>query len=733
MVEGEHKTQDKKIEHHKSHKHRKEKDSKKFVKQWWVVFKHILSKAFAVLGRTLLIFFIIGFLTLGFFLIGIYFKYANDFKSAKPKSGGTQAVFYDKNGDVIYEGFGTSDPDYVPLDQIPDVIKKATLAAEDKDFYHHGPVDVKGIARAAYRNYQASDKHGLAKLSGLFVESEYSQGGSSITQQLVKNRYLAGEKSFERKLKELVYSYELEKKMSKDQILEQYLNNIYYGEQSLGIKNAAKIYFGKDLKDLNLAEASYLAGLPAAPSRYSLISGDYESGKKRHEYVLQQMILEKYITEDEGKKAVNETLTLNGTSKSTMKYPYFVQYVKQELIGLYGSELVETGGLKVYTTLDPTKQDLAEAKAKEYVDKFKYAHVSNSAVVVMDNKTNDVLAMVGGVDWEKSKVNVATSRRQPGSSFKPIVYSTGFLQGYSPLTKLIDQSINFGGTPPYIPRNYNGGYMGNISARNALANSLNIPTVEMGQLAGIDNVIKNAQAMGITTLDNDPKNYGLSLSLGSGEVKLLDLVEAYSTLSDGGKRTMPSGISKVLDNRDENIYRVTRQKKEVLDPRVAYMTTSILSDTKARQKVFGYGNKLEIKGHTVAAKTGTTDSYADSWTVGYTPEITVGVWMGNNDRSKMGQISGIEGAAYVWHDIMEGTIKDKPDIAFQKPANLSEVWVNPWTFSKAPRDGSPYVLEYFLPGKEPSLKPDFSYLNAFNKKIKITPTDKKTTDKTQNN
>jgi len=724
MIEGEQESQEKNIEQPKPHKQNKRGDSKKFAKQWWVVLKHVLGKTFAVAGRTILIFFGILFLTLSFFCIGVYFKYASDFKSAKPKSGGTQAIFYDKNGDVIYEGFGTSDPDYVPLDQIPDNVKKATLAAEDIDFYHHGPINIKGIARAAYRNYQSSDSTGFAKLSRLLNESEYSQGGSSITQQLIKNKYLTQEKSFERKIKEVVYSYELEKKMSKDQILEQYLNNIYYGEQAMGIKNAAKIYFGKDLKDLNLAEASLLAGLPAAPSKYSIISGDFEVSKKRQEYVLQQMIKANYISIDEGKTAVNAPLTVSGEKKSVMKYPFFVQYVKQELIDLYGFDLVETGGLKIYTTLDPVKQDLAESKAKEYVTKFKYANVSNASVVIMDNKTNNVLAMVGGVDWEKSKVNVATAARQPGSSFKPIVYSAAFKEGYSPLTKLLDQSINFGGIPPYVPRNYNGGYMGNVSARTALANSLNIPTVEMGQLAGIDSVIETAKSMGITTINRDPNNYGLSISLGSAEVKLLDLTEAYSTLASGGKRTTPSGIVKILDNRNENIYKVERQKQEVLDPRVAYMTTSILSDTKARQRVFGYGNKLEIKGHTVAAKTGTTENYADSWTVGYNPEITVGVWMGNNDRKKMGQISGIEGAAYIWHDIFEQCVKDKPDIVFEKPKNISEVWVNSATFSKAPKEGTPYVIEYFLPGKEPTLKPDFSYLNPFNKRLKTPTTNK---------
>ncbi len=679
----------------------------------------ISLKTLKIAGKVLGIFFAILFLTGSFFVIGMYFKYANDFKDAKPRSGGTQAIFYDKNGDIIYEGYGTGEPDYVPLNEIPDVIKKATLAAEDKDFYSHGPIDVKGILRAAVRNWQASDKTGIAKVSGLFNENEYSQGGSSITQQLVKNRYLENEKSFERKLKELVYSYELEKKLSKDQILEQYLNYIYYGEQALGIKNAARVYFDKDLDELTLPEASLLAGLPAAPSKYSIISGDYEASKKRQEYVLQQMILTGMITEDEGRKAVNTPLKLSGKHEGILKYPYFVQYVKQELINMYGFEYVETGGLKVYTTLDPAKQELAETKAKERVNKLKGRNVSNASVVIMDNKTDNVLAMVGGVNWNESKVNVALSARQPGSSFKPIVYATGFEQGYTPLTKLLDRYMNFGGNPPYIPRNYNDRYMGNVSVRTALANSLNIPTVEMGQLAGIDNIITTAEKVGITTLDRNG-DYGLSLSLGSGEVKLLDMALVYATFADGGKRTFPSGIEKVLDNKNENIYKVERQKKEVIDPGIAYQITSILSDTKTRQRVFGYGNRLEIKGHTVAAKTGTTDNYTDSWTLGYTPEITVGVWMGNNDRSKTRNISGLDGAARIWNDIMTELTKDKPDITFKKPGNISEVWVNPYTFAKAPREGSPYKIEYFLSGKEPGAKPDFSYLDVFTKKRSTT-------------
>ncbi len=710
-------------ENQENHKEIKKPTTKK--EKYFHIFKVASVTTLKGLGKTLVIFFIVFFLTGSFFIMGTYFKYANDFKSAKPRTGGTQAIFYDKDGNVIYEGYGTSDPDYVSLDKIPNTIKEATLAAEDKDFYHHGAIDFQGIARAAVKNIQASDKHGIAKLTGLFDASDYSQGGSTITQQLVKNRYLKDEKSFSRKLKEIVYSYELEKKLTKNQILEQYLNNIYYGEQALGIKNAAKIYFGKDLKDLDLAEASMLAGLPAAPSKYDPINGDFDTSKKRQEYVLQQMYEAKEISLDEAKKAANEELTFNGKHQFVDKYPYFVQYVKQQLINLYGFDYVETSGLKVYTTLDPAKQDLAEATAKKYVNQFRYAHVGNAAVVILDNKNDNILAMVGGVDWNKSKVNVADSPRQPGSSFKPIVYATGFKEGYSPFTKLLDQSINFGGIPPYIPHDFSGTFMGNVTARTALANSLNVPTVEMTQLAGVDKIMATAKDFGISTINNDPGQYGLSIGLGSAEVKLTELAEAYATFGNGGRRTVMSGINKVLNNTNQEIYRVDRQENTVIDPRIAYMVTNILSDTKARQKVFGTGNKLEIKGHTVAAKTGTTENFTDSWTMGYNPEFTVGVWMGNNDHSKMGEISGIEGAAYVWHDIFDGIVSGQPDIAFSVPAGLSKIWVNPYTFAKAPKDGPPYVQDYFLPGHEPTMKPDFSYLNVFTKNWKYGTIGKK--------
>ncbi len=665
--------------------------------------------------KTFFILITVIFFTVSLFVIGVHGKYAGEFNDAKPKTNGTQAIFYDKDGNIIYEGFGAKEPEYVPLDQIPEVVKNATLAAEDINFYKHGPVDMHGIARAIYSNYTSSDSQGIGRILDLLNEGEYSQGGSTITQQLIKIRYLSSERSFERKTKEFIYSLEMEKKLTKDKILEEYLNYIPYGEQSIGIQNASKIYFGKNISELNLAEASLLAGLPQAPSKYSPITGDFEQSKKRQEYVLQQMILADFISIEEGKEAANAPLIFTDKRELILKYPFFVQYIKQELIKTYGSDFVEEGGIRVYTTLDPTKQETAERIAAEYVEKFKSRNVSNAAVVALDNETNNILAMVGGVDWQNSKVNVATSLRQPGSSFKPIVYATGFIQGYSPGTKLLDTYVNFGGTPPYVPKNYDGSYYGNVSVRSALANSLNIPAVEMTQLVGIDNVIETAYSLGIRTITNSPESYGLSLGLGSAEVKLLELVGAYSTFADNGKRTLPNGIIKIQNGQGEEILKIERQKKEVIDPRAAFMINDILSDTKARRMIFGTGNKLEIKGHTVAAKTGTTDNYSDSWTLGYTPDITVGVWMGNNDRSQMKVISGIEGAAYVWHDIMQSYLTDIPDKPFIKPGGLSEVWISPYTFSQAPKEGSPYVLEYYLPGKEPTSKPDFSYLEPFNK------------------
>lgn len=680
----------------------------KWLKKTGNAIRAIFLSFFGAITSFILIFIILAF--------GVYFSYAQGFKTAKPRINTTQTIFYDKNGEVMYESYGAKSPEKVPLSEIPDVLKNATLASEDSGFYSHGPVDIKGLTRAALINIKESEKLGILKVTDLFSEKNYSQGGSTITQQLIKNVYLTDERSFERKIKEIAYSFEMEKGVSKDQILEDYLNNVYYGEQALGIQNASKIYFDKDAKDLSLAEATMLAGITVAPSRYSPISGDFNEAKKRQEYVLSNMYHLGMVNFEEAKIAANEPLDFNEkTNNYINKYPYFTSYLKQELNAKLGEKTLEAGGIKVYTTLDPQKQQVAEEKAKEYVTKFAYQNVTNAAIVILDNKNKSIAALVGGVDWEKSKVNVATSPRQPGSSFKPIVYTAGLLEGYTASTILLDQSINFGGIPPYRPKNYDGKFHGNVTVRTALANSLNIPAVEMTSLAGIDKVAETARNMGITTIKEDPSSYGLSLGLGSAEVKLIELTRAYSVFPNQGKLASFVGVTRIVDNEGTEIYKQPVVENQAIDPAAAYVMTNILSDNNARKMVFGTNSPLNLKDRKVGAKTGTTDDYADSWTVGFTPQYTVGVWMGNNDSSKMKKVSGVEGAAYIWNAVMKDIHTGLPVEDFPIPEKVEQKWINPKTGELAAKQGAPGVLEYFIVGTAPTGKVDLSYLNVFKK------------------
>lgn len=668
---------------------------------------------FAILTKSL----IWGLVTFGVALLviamGTYLNYAKEFKNLTPKNNSTRNIFYDKKGSVIYESFGASAPKEIKLADVPEVVKQATLASEDSDFYNHGAIDPAGLARAAYLNLKSSPKSGLAKLSDLFDEENYSQGGSTITQQLVKNLYLTNERSFDRKIKEIVYSFEMERKYSKDQILEMYLNNVYFGEQSLGIVNAADNYYGKKVSKLSLAEVSMIIGLPAAPSRLSPISGDFEAAKERQKYVLSQMYYAGFISLDEAQKASSETLYFSTKKReAVLKYPYFVDYVKNELKEKLGEDAYNAGGLVVHTTLDPNAQKIAEAAAKKRVAELKYNNVTNSAVIVLNNKNGEVAAMVGGLDYNTSKVNVATSLRQPGSSFKPIVYTTGLLNGYTAASKLWDGRVNFGGIPPYRPQNYDGTYHGYVTVRTALSNSLNVPAVEMTKLVGVDKVLDTAKLLGIDSLDPD-REYGLSIGLGSGEVKLIEMVQAYSTFANQGEKPNPTVIDKVLDTENNEIYLQPEAKERVLDEKIAYIMTSILSDNYARRMVFGSYSKLQLGDRPVAAKTGTTDSFADNWTLGFTPQYTVGVWVGNNDHSVMRNVSGVQGAAPIWNDIMTSLHAKLKIETFKKPAGLSEMWISPYTALPANYEGKPNTLEYFVPGTEPTKNENFDYLKQF--------------------
>jgi len=666
----------------------------------------IIFKAFTLIILSLI--FIVLFTGLG-----IYLKYSKEFESVKPQSNSTQLIIYDKNGKDIFRGFGAAEPQRIQLSQVPDVIKKTTLAAEDIDYYKHGAIDFKSIARAVYLNWQDSKSSGISKLKDLLEADSYTQGGSTITQQLVKNIYLTQERTFDRKIKEMVFAYKLESKYSKDQILEMYLNEIYYGEQALGINNAAKIFFNKNIDELNLAEASMIAGLPAAPSIYTpLDENNTQSSRKRQEYVLQQMLLAGYVNIDEAKSAANEYIEYYGKNETFDKYPFFSQFVKEELEKELKMTNIEDKGYRIYTSFDPAKQEIAERQAKAGIKSLSSRGATNAAVVIADPKTNQIMAMVGGIDWEKSKVNVATSERQPGSSFKPIVYATALENNYTAATILNDKSVNFGGSPPYIPKNYNGGYSGYVTVRNALARSLNVPAVEMAKLVGTDKVVSMAHQLGISSINQPVDNYGLSLALGSAEVQLQDMVEVYSSFANHGEKMPQTAITKILDKTGREVQITSRKKQQVISTEVSYIITSILSDNKARSATFGTSSPLKTD-KTTAVKTGTTDNYADSWTIGYSPDLVVGVWMGNNDRTPMRRVSGIEGAAYIWHDIITECLKDSPNKEFEKPSTIQEAWINSYNGALSKYQGKPNTLEYFKPNTVPKDKVDLSYLKQF--------------------
>jgi 1A family penicillin-binding protein len=657
------------------------------------------------------------FLTSGALLailgFGFYVNIASDFTYLRQNNNTTKNIFLDKNGDIIYESFGTAEPDMVELKDTPQRIIDAVLASEDLNFYQHGAIDPRGLIRAAYLNYNNSERAGLAKFGDLFEEKSYSQGGSSITQQLVKNLYLSNERSFDRKIKEIVYAFELEKKYTKDEILEMYLNNVYFGEQSLGIKNAAKTYYGKELDQLSLAEITMIVGLPVAPTRLSPISGDFEAAKERQKYVLSQMYYAEMITLEEANESSSEKLFLNYSgADSLIKYPYFVNYVRGQVKERVGEEAYNRGGLVVETTLDPRIQEIAEFESKKQIESLKFRNVTNAAVVVINNETGELQAMVGGVDYEESKVNVATAERQPGSSFKPIVYTAGLIEGYTASSILWDGYVNFGGTPPYIPRNYDGYYRGNVTVRTALQNSLNVPAVEMTKLVGADEVLKTAKMLGMESINED-RYYGLSIGLGSAEVRLIDLARAYSTLSAQGQRPNATVINKISDSNDTAIYVQPKIKEKVLDEKIAFIMTSILSDNNSRRQVFGLNSDLQLGDRPVAAKTGTTDSFADNWTMGYTPQYTVGVWVGNNDRSVMRNVSGVDGAAPIWNVVMKRIHADLKVVSFEKPEGLSELWVSPYTGRPATYKSRPNILEYYIPETEPEKNETFEYLNQF--------------------
>jgi len=568
---------------------------------------------------------------------------------------------YDRTGKtILYEIHGDQKRTLVSLDEIPEYLINATIAIEDKDFYKHGGFSVWAMFRTAITNILRRRK----------------AGGSTLTQQFIKNAVLSPEKTYTRKIKELILAYKVEKKFSKDEILQMYLNEIPYGSTAYGVEAASRRYFGKSVKDINLAEAAILAALPQAPTRYSPYGPNKDLLIARQHYILELMVKQGYITKAEAENAKNMEVKFKEPTNNIIA-PHFVMYVKEMLAEKYGEKMIEQEGLKIYTTLDLYKQRLAEEVIAEIGPKNEQNYqATNAALVSIDPKTGQVLAMVGSRDYFNDEidgqVNVALQPRQPGSSFKPIVYAASFVQGYTPDTVLYDVVTNFSHDPaePYEPHNYDDQEHGPVTIRKALAGSLNIPAVKAIYLTGIDNVLDLAQDLGYTTL-SDRSRFGLSLVLGGGEVKLIEHVNAYGSFAREGELHPITPILKIEDKNGKIIEEFKNQKKRVLDEKVARMINDILSDNAARAFAFGENNWLTLDSRPVAAKTGTTNDYRDAWTIGYTPSIVTGVWVGNNNNSPMKRgAAGGTVAAPIWHNFMQRVLGDTPVEYFKEPETI---------------------------------------------------------------
>lgn len=606
---------------------------------------------------------------------------------------------YSQDDVLLYEIFEEERRTLVKLEDIPEDLQQATIAVEDADFYKHGGFDVFGIVRSAFR----------------IARGEALQSGSTITQQVVKNTLLTSERTITRKIKELILAIQLERKYTKDEILQIYFNEVPYGGQAWGVGAAAEMYYGKSISDLTLAESTYIAGLPQAPSFYSPCGAYPESAKERQKVVLNLMEDNGFITAEEKEEvlATEIEVVCRGYSREDIKAPHFVMYVKSVLTEMFGEKLVKQGGLKVTTTLDYGKQLHAEDEVRKQLAALAAANANatNAGVISVSPDTGEILAMVGSADYfdteNDGNVNVILSERQPGSSIKPLTYLTGFRMGYSPSTYVSDIRTCFpngAGQPDYCPINWDEKFWGPMSVRTALSNSRNIPAVKMLQVVGMQNMIDLAHELGITTL-NEPERYGLALTLGGGEVRPLDMAQVFATFAALGRRTDLTPILKVEDPEGKVLYDHRPTSKQVIEPEYVYLLNDVLSDPVARRSTFG--NSLEI-GRTLATKTGTTNDNKDAWTIGYTPELVSVVWVGNFNNDPMNGIMGSTGATPIMKGYMTRALTGAPDLDWQRPENVVAVEVDSVS-GLIPQDSLnlPTKTEIFVKGSVPKQVDDF--------------------------
>ncbi|HBB76051.1 MAG: hypothetical protein A2186_01970 [Candidatus Levybacteria bacterium RIFOXYA1_FULL_41_10] len=614
--------------------------------------------------------------------------------SSAPQS----SQIFDREGQLLYTMFSEENRTNIPLSEIPKSVQFATIASEDKDFYKHGAIDIRGIIRSVF----------------VITTKRQIQGGSTLTQQLVKNSLLTPERTIQRKVKEVVLAYATEILYSKNQILEMYLNQIPYGGTAYGIEAASQTYFGKKAKNLTIAESALLAGLPEAPTTYSPFGSRPELGKQRQRSVLAKMLEQKYITKEEYDKALKEDLIYKEFANE-IKAPHFVLYIKDLLIDKYGQRYVEEGGLQIKTTLDLNIQDFAQLAVASEVAKLRGSRVSNGAAVVTNPGTGEILAMVGSKNYFDNEidgnVNVTLALRQPGSSIKPVNYAVGLIKGYTAATPFIDEKICFPnpGGPQYCPVNYDGKFRGAIQMRYALGNSINIPAVKMLKANGVDAMLATASAMGISSF-TDPSRYGLSLTLGGGEVTMLDMTRAYGVFANGGYRIDLHPILEIRDSKNKLVEKYDPPSspifgKKVLPEGAAYIISDILLDNGARSEAFGSNSELRIDDQPVSVKTGTTNDLRDNWTIGYTPDLLTAVWVGNNDNTPMGGVSsGVTGAAPIWNDIMTFLLEDNPAQRPVRPSSVVGMSVCAVSGLLPRRDSPcPTRFEYFIKGSQPKM------------------------------
>ncbi len=613
---------------------------------------------------------------------------------------GYSSKVYDRNNKVLYDIYDDAKRDPVNFSDIPDYLKQATVAVEDKDFYKH-------------KGFDPLTPFRIIKNAFYFRKVT---GGSTLTQQLTRNVLLSTDRTIQRKIKELILSIQIESKYSKDQILAMYLNEAPYGGASWGVGPASEQYFGKPVKELNLAESAILAGMPQLPSVYSPYSKTPTAYVDRTNHVLKRMVEDGYISQSLADETMEQVKNYKFSGKnSTIKAPHFVFWIKEVLAKKYGEEVVENGGLKIITTLDLDLQNEAQKIVAEEIDKTEEMGITNGAALVMDPTNGQILAMVGSRDYFSEKTdgnfNVVTQAlRQPGSSIKPITYLGAIKKGWTAATMIMDTPVVFpgsGGQPNYAPKNYNGKYNGPISLRNALGNSINITAVKTLAFVGVKDMLALSYDMGLSTLEPTKENlskFGLAVTLGGAEVKMIDLASAYTAFANLGQRMEAVGILRVedKDGRVLEEYKPANGKK-VMTPQEAFVISNILSDNSAREMTFGRVNSLVVPGYQVAAKTGTTNDKKDNWTIGWTPNLLTTVWVGNNNYDSMGKlVSGVSGAAPIWKRIMAYELPKRSKVNFSVPDKIVSVSVDKVSGYPA-HDGFESRNEYFIDGSQPTV------------------------------